>query len=140
VLHIWPELSKDFWFRGVIDAGLGVARNIDNTDYTGMIERRVICGPCFLKLKLSMKWIAQGIFKITKGDIAAWAPKLPVQKAIIYFLSPNIAEEMHTGHLRSTLIGETLARVLEYSGVKVIRRFHEGDDLDFKVHAAGLAV
>nr|GEX59007.1 arginine--tRNA ligase, chloroplastic/mitochondrial-like isoform X2 [Tanacetum cinerariifolium] len=36
-------------------------------------------------------------------------------------------------HLRSTLIGETLARVLEYSGVKMIRRFHEGDDLDVKL-------
>ncbi|GKC78742.1 nucleotide pyrophosphatase/phosphodiesterase-like protein, partial [Tanacetum coccineum] len=121
-----PELRKSFMYRGEIDVGLVVARNIDNTDHTGMIKRRVVCGTGFLKLKLSMKWIAQSIFKMIKGDIAAWASKPPVEKAIIYFLSPNIVEEMHIGHLRSTVIGETLARVLEYSGVEVIQRFHEG--------------
>lgn len=133
VLHAWPELRKSHWYRGAIDAGLAVARDIQITDHAGMIERCIVCGPGFLKLKLSMEWIAKSIFKMLKGDISAWAPKLPVKKAIIYFLSPNIAEEMHTGHLRSTVIGETLARILEYSGVEVIRRFHEGDDLDIKL-------
>ncbi|PWA87719.1 Aminoacyl-tRNA synthetase, class 1a, anticodon-binding [Artemisia annua] len=133
VLHTWPELRKIHWYRGAIDAGLAVASDIQIIDHAGMIERCIVCGPGFLKLKLSMEWIAKSIFKMLKGDIAAWAPKLPVKKAIIYFLSPNIAEEMHTGHLRSTVIGETLARILEYSGVEVIRRFHEGDDLDIKL-------
>ncbi|KAI3763441.1 hypothetical protein L2E82_13296 [Cichorium intybus] len=55
------------------------------------------------------------------------APKLPVKRAIVDFSSPNIAKEMHVGHLRSTIIGDTLARMLEYSIVEVLRRNHVGD-------------
>ena len=82
---------------------------------------------------------------LTDG-IDTWAPKLSVKKAIIYFLSRNITEEMHMGHLRSTFIGEELALMLEYSGVVVVqKRIHDGDHLDInhleiKVHAVRLAV
>lgn len=77
---------------------------------------------------------------LTDG-IDTWAPKLSVTKSVVYFLSRNIAGEMHVGHLRSTLIGETLARMLEYSGVVVLRkRIHDEDHLDIEVHAVGLAV
>lgn len=63
---------------------------------------------------------------LTDG-IDTWAPKLPVKRAIVDFSSPNIAKEMHVGHLRSTIIGDTLARMLEYSKVDVLRRNHVGD-------------
>lgn len=56
-----------------------------------------------------------------------WAPKLPVKRAVVDFSSPNIAKEMHVGHLRSTIIGDTLARMLEFSNVEVLRRNHVGD-------------
>lgn len=62
-----------------------------------------------------------------KDGIDTWAPKLPVKRAIVDFSSPNIAKEMHVGHLRSTIIGDTLARMLEYSKVDVLRRNHVGD-------------
>ena len=75
---------------------------------------------------------------MVKDGIDTCAPKPSVGRAILYFLSGNIAEKMHTGHLRSTVIGETLARILEYSRVEVIRRFHEEDVIE--VHAVGLAV
>ena len=46
---------------------------------------------------------------------------------IIDFSSPNIAKEMHVGHLRSTIIGDSLARVLEFCGYEVLRLNHVGD-------------
>lgn len=59
--------------------------------------------------------------------IGTMAPKLPVRRAVVDFSSPNIAKEMHVGHLRSTIIGDTLARMLEFSNVEVLRRNHVGD-------------
>lgn len=59
--------------------------------------------------------------------IEKWAPQLPVKRAVVDFSSPNIAKEMHVGHLRSTIIGDTIARTLEFSNVEVLRRNHVGD-------------
>ena len=61
------------------------------------------------------------------GGIEKWAPQLPVKRAVVDFSSPNIAKEMHVGHLRSTIIGDALARMLEFSKVDVLRRNHVGD-------------
>ena len=55
------------------------------------------------------------------------APVLPYKRAVVDFSSPNIAKEMHVGHLRSTIIGDTIARMLEYCQVEVLRRNHVGD-------------
>lgn len=63
---------------------------------------------------------------LIKG-IEIWSPKLQVKRAVVDFSSPNIAKEMHVGHLRSTIIGDTLARMLEFSNVEVLRRNHVGD-------------
>lgn len=69
----------------------------------------------------------QNIQNMLLNDIGAWAPILSVQRAVVDFSSPNIAKEMHVGHLRSTIIGDTLSRMLEFSNVKVFRRNHVGD-------------
>ena len=54
-------------------------------------------------------------------------PTLPKQKVAVDFSSPNIAKEMHVGHLRSTIIGDTICRLLEYCGHEVLRINHVGD-------------
>ncbi|KAI7985170.1 Arginine--tRNA ligase, cytoplasmic [Camellia lanceoleosa] len=61
------------------------------------------------------------------NGIETRSPKLTVKRAVVDFSSPNIAKEMHVGHLRSTIIGDTLARMLEFSNVEVLRRNHVGD-------------
>ena len=58
---------------------------------------------------------------------STWAPQLDARRAVVDFSSPNVAKEMHVGHLRSTIIGDTIARTLEFCGVDVLRLNHVGD-------------
>ncbi|KAG6494156.1 hypothetical protein ZIOFF_049175 [Zingiber officinale] len=93
-----------------------------------MIESTSVAGPGFVNIKFSNKWISKHIQNMLVNGIEQWAPILSVRKAVVDFSSPNIAKEMHVGHLRSTIImGDTLARMLEFSNVEVLRRNHVGD-------------
>ncbi|KAE9467126.1 hypothetical protein C3L33_00970, partial [Rhododendron williamsianum] len=92
-----------------------------------MIESCSIAGPSFVNVKLSRQWIAKSIQKMLIKGIETWSLKLQVKRAVVHFSSPNIAKEMHVGRLRSTIIGDTLACMLEFSNVKVLRRNHVGD-------------
>ncbi|PWA88623.1 Aminoacyl-tRNA synthetase, class 1a, anticodon-binding [Artemisia annua] len=132
VLHIWPQL-RDTKYKGPKHAGLAVKDDIVGSEYKDMMERCVVCGPGFVKFKLSRKWIAKSIQMMLTHGIDTWAPKLSLKKTIIHFLSRNITEEMHMGHLRSTFIREALARMLDYSGVVVLQRgIRDGDHLEIK--------
>ncbi|OMO89052.1 Late embryogenesis abundant protein, LEA-14 [Corchorus capsularis] len=75
--------------------------------------------------------VSKSIEKMLIEGINSWAPKPPVKRAIVAILSPNIAKEMQVRHLRSTIIGDTLARALEFSSVEVLRQNHVGDE---KIH------
>ncbi|KAI3790465.1 hypothetical protein L2E82_03521 [Cichorium intybus] len=109
-------------------------RNLPTCD---MLESCSIAGPGFVNVILSRKWIAKSIQRMLTDGIGTWAPKLPVRKAIVDFSSPNIAKEMHVGHLRSTIIGDNIARMLQYFNVDVLRRNHVGD-WGTQVHAIHL--
>ncbi|GJY95103.1 anticodon-binding aminoacyl-tRNA synthetase, class 1a [Tanacetum coccineum] len=133
VMHIWPEIKKSQKYEGPKHAGVVLKDNIMGSDYKDMMERCVVCGPGFVKFKLCKKWLAKSIHKKLTDVIDTWAPKLSVKKSVLYFFSRNITEEMHMGHLRSTFIGETLARMLEYSGVVVLQKIiHDADHLDIE--------
>jgi arginyl-tRNA synthetase len=81
----------------------------------------------FMPAKYQLSTLLQRIQDMLLNGINTWAPILPVKRAVIDFSSPNIAKEMHVGHLRSTIIGDTLARMFEFSNVDVLRRNHVGD-------------
>ncbi|KAM0026964.1 putative arginine--tRNA ligase [Helianthus debilis subsp. tardiflorus] len=98
-----------------------------NLPTSDMIESCSIAGPGFINVKLSTQWIAKRIQNMLRDGIDTWAPRLSVKRAIVDFSSPNIAKEKHVGHLGSTIIGDTIARMLEYSKVDVLRRNHVGD-------------
>lgn len=84
-------------------------------------------GPGFINVYLSKKFAKNELKKlITKGAQAPFVGERK-QRAIIDFSSPNIAKEMHVGHLRSTIIGESLSRLLEYFGFETLRLNHLGD-------------
>ncbi|KAI3959779.1 hypothetical protein MKW98_029816 [Papaver atlanticum] len=100
-----------------------------NTEFKAseMIESSSVTGPGFVNVTLPNKWIAKTIQKMLEKGMRIWAPKLRVSRAVVDFSSPNIAKELHVGHLMSTIIGDIIARLLEYSNVEVLRRNHVGD-------------
>ena len=67
---------------------------------------------------------ADPLESLLQEGIATWAPRLTRQRVIVDFSSPNVAKEMHVGHLRSTIIGDTIARTLEFCGADVLRLNH----------------
>ncbi|GKC77373.1 anticodon-binding aminoacyl-tRNA synthetase, class 1a [Tanacetum coccineum] len=121
-LNIWPEIKSRSGIDGPKRARLAIKDAIDDLPQAGMLERCV------------------SIFMMLERGILTWAPKLPIKTAIIHILPRNIAKKMHMDHLQSTIIGDALDNVLEYSRVRVRRRFHYGDYLDIEVRVVGLAV
>lgn len=88
-----------------------------------------VAGPGFINITLSPLYLSQVVDGLLKEprlgiDLPAPAEK---QRIIIDFSSPNTAKEMHVGHLRSTIIGDSLARLFEFLGHDVLRLNHIGD-------------
>ncbi|CAN1331039.1 Arginine--tRNA ligase, chloroplastic/mitochondrial [Linum perenne] len=125
-MKIFSKLKAkgDNTFRGPPAVGQAIMHNLPQTE---MIESCSVAGPGFVNVVLSTKWMAKCIQNMLVDGIDTWSPKLSVKKAVVDFSSPNIAKEMHVGHLRSTIIGDTIARMLEFSHVDVLRRNHVGD-------------
>ena len=78
----------------------------------------------FIRIKVKNTLVEQQINSMI--DSLSY-PEKKSDKVVVDFSSPNIAKEMHVGHLRSTIIGESFCRVLEYMGHDVVRSNHLGD-------------
>jgi len=99
---------------------------LDVLDLDGIASKTEIAGPGFINIFLSEAFLAK------QADIALADEHLGVtkeaQKTIVAdYSAPNVAKEMHVGHLRSTIIGDAVVRTLEFLGHKVIRANHIGD-------------
>lgn len=99
----------------------------ENLKIDDFCETPSIAGPGFINLTLKPAYL-QAQLAAMEGDSRLGIPvaKDP-QKVIVDFSSPNIAKEMHVGHLRSTIIGDSIARILEFQGHDVLRLNHVGD-------------
>ncbi len=92
-----------------------------------LCEKITVDGPGFLNLTLSAAALAQRLSVIVKDDHVG-VPQVEKAKTIVVdFSAPNIAKPMHVGHIRSTFIGDSLARVARFIGHKVITDNHVGD-------------
>ncbi len=92
-----------------------------------LIESIEIAGPGFLNVTLKSKWLGQAANEaLADARLGVPTAKTP-EKVIVDYSAPNVAKEMHVGHLRSTIIGDSIARVLEFRGHEVIRQNHIGD-------------
>ncbi len=95
---------------------------IANLDLDGIADKLEIAGPGFINIHLSNAFLAKQLQTPASGP----SVETP-QTVVVDYSSPNLAKEMHVGHLRSTIIGDSVARVLEYQGHNVIRQNHMGD-------------
>ncbi|MDN3508080.1 MAG: arginine--tRNA ligase, partial [Simkaniaceae bacterium] len=92
-----------------------------------LFEKVEIAGPGFINLTLKKEIISDRLNEMTQDDRLGIPRFEAGKRLVIDFSSPNIAKELHVGHLRSTIIGESLARILEFVGYDVVRLNHVGD-------------
>jgi arginyl-tRNA synthetase len=101
-----------------------IARAVDLAPMAGPPE---VAGPGFLNVRLDDAWIARAVRALLADDRLGLTPPARVKTVVIDFSSPNVAKPMHVGHLRSTVIGDSLARLNTALGHRVIRDNHLGD-------------
>ncbi|MBW4509544.1 MAG: arginine--tRNA ligase [Scytonematopsis contorta HA4267-MV1] len=100
---------------------------VDKLDVSGLCEAPEIAGPGFINLRLKTEYLEAQLNAIqTDPRLGVPLAKNP-KREIVDFSAPNIAKEMHVGHLRSTIIGDSIARILEFKGHDVLRLNHVGD-------------
>ena len=100
------------------------AQIVQNLDLEGVCETPEISGPGFINLTFTSEFLAS---TLTAGGVAAAPENTDPQTIAIDYSAPNVAKEMHVGHLRTTVVGDALARTHEFLGNTVIRQNHIGD-------------
>ena len=128
-----PEFG-DFQANGVMAAAKEMGSNprqlalniLDKINLEGIANKIEIAGPGFINIFLSNEFLNKTIQKlVSEESLGVLKPK--PQKIVIDYSSPNLAKEMHVGHLRSTIIGDAVSRTLEFLGHNIVRQNHMGD-------------
>jgi arginyl-tRNA synthetase len=92
-----------------------------------MLEPPEIAGPGFINLRFRNDWLARSLQQIARDERLGVPTASPAKTIVIDYSSPNVAKPMHVGHLRSTIIGDALDRLLKFLGHGVISDNHLGD-------------
>jgi len=92
-----------------------------------IVEKLEVAGPGFINITLTPEFLSKELTQVAADTRLGVPPLTKKKKVIVEFSSPNVAKELHVGHLRSTIIGETLARLFEFLGHDVLRLNHIGD-------------
>lgn len=99
---------------------------LGNLGTSPLVDRCDVAGPGFINVYLSRDYGVAAISAVLRNGVQP--PKVErSRRVVVDFSSPNIAKEMHVGHLRSTIIGESISRLLEFLGHRVLRLNHVGD-------------
>ena len=102
------------------------AKIVAALDLDGVCDAVEVSGPGFINLTFSSAWLASQLQEVD-ADERCGVPVEPAQNIPVDYSAPNVAKEMHVGHLRTTVVGDSLARTLEHLGHHVIRQNHIGD-------------
>lgn len=103
-----------------------VADRLMNGLYMGGLATMEVAGPGFINLTLTPE-LLDGQLRSLLGDDRLGVSEVQGRTAVIDYSAPNVAKEMHVGHLRSTVIGDALARLYRFKGYSVVARNHVGD-------------
>ncbi len=100
---------------------------VENLKVDNFCETPTIAGPGFINFTIKPTYLATQLTTIQTDNRLGIEPVRSPQRIIVDYPSPNVAKEMHVGHLRSAIIGDCLARILEFVGHDVLRISHIGD-------------
>ncbi len=100
---------------------------IDCLEVDDLAEKVELAGPGFINIHLKPQWLASQLENAFADAKLAVSEHAKPQTVVVDYSAPNLAKEMHVGHLRSTIIGDAVVRALEFRGDKVIRQNHMGD-------------
>ena len=100
---------------------------VGQLDVDDVTEPPTVSGPGFINFTLRPQWIADSATRLLADPRLGTPLKSQPKLVIVEYSSPNIAKEMHVGHLRSTIVGDAIARVTEFVGDHVIKDNHVGD-------------
>jgi arginyl-tRNA synthetase len=101
------------------------AKIVECVAFSPLVERIEITGPGFINIIIPKDYAKIFIKSVLNEGVKP--PQLPKKRVIVDFSAPNIAKQMHVGHLRSTIIGDSISRLLEFCGHDVLRLNHLGD-------------
>ncbi len=129
-----PEFG-DYQFNGMMKLAKELKQNpreiavmvCSHIDITGMVAKVEVAGPGFINIWLNDAWLATQANAILEDKRVGVGYVEQPQKVVVDYSGPNMAKQMHVGHLRSSIIGDTLATLLEFLGDEVIRQNHIGD-------------
>ncbi|MDO6747428.1 arginine--tRNA ligase [Gilvimarinus sp. 1_MG-2023] len=99
----------------------------DELELGSIADKVEIAGPGFINIHLNPAWLSEQLGNAERDPALAIRPAAEPQTVVVDYSSPNLAKEMHVGHLRSSIIGDALVRILSRLGHKVIRQNHVGD-------------
>ncbi len=102
------------------------SRVLAEVDLSGVCSGVEVSGPGFVNLTLADSWIAAAVQAVADDPLLGVARE-DRRVVVLDYSAPNVAKEMHVGHLRTTVVGDALARTLEHLGHNVIRQNHVGD-------------
>ena len=133
-ISVRPDLA-DYQANGVMAAAkkMGVnprelaARVAEVFDSPHLPCRIAVAGPGFLNIRIEQEWLEQRVRACVDPLTPLVERHHEPQTVVVDYSAPNLAKEMHVGHLRSTIIGDAVVRILEAVGHRVIRQNHVGD-------------
>lgn len=99
---------------------------LTHLDLAGIANKVEIAGPGFINIFLDPAYLSSLVDSAVLSERIG-VPKAVAQTIVVDYSAPNVAKEMHVGHLRSTIIGDAAVRTLEFLGHNVIRANHVGD-------------
>jgi arginyl-tRNA synthetase len=129
-----PEFG-DYQFNGAMALSKQLKKNpreiattiIEQLDFTGILAKAEIAGPGFINLWLNSEWIAASCQTALLDSRLSITQRKTPMKVVVDYSGPNMAKQMHVGHIRSTIIGDTLSNLLSFLGDDVVRQNHIGD-------------
>jgi arginyl-tRNA synthetase len=125
----------DYQANGVMGAAKKLKTNprelatkvVAELNLDGIASKIELAGPGFINIHLDQNWLGAQLNSVALDDYIGVTQRAAPQTVVVDYSAPNLAKEMHVGHLRSTIIGDAVVRALEFRGDKVIRQNHMGD-------------